>query len=84
MRFVYRFTIYSSLDEVVISSLSIYDRHGSKVFTGLGIATNNPDLGWDGRMNSINVEQGVYVYVAVVNIGGCEVINLSGDVTVIR
>jgi len=51
-----------SSNEVNITRLRIFDRWGNLVYVNDDFSTNNPGDGWDGRYNSQQAEQGVYLY----------------------
>lgn len=64
----------------------IYDRWGNLVFSiDEPIEPNIPTLGWDGKFNGQDVEQGVYVYLIKVKFIDVEDLEVyAGDLTVIR
>ncbi|MEE9438483.1 MAG: gliding motility-associated C-terminal domain-containing protein, partial [Saprospiraceae bacterium] len=63
--------------------MTIYDRWGNKQYTS-NIASDIINTGWDGTNNNKNVEVGVYVfYISLVEPDGT-IVNLFGDLTVIR
>ena len=79
------FTLFSDADDIsLIQNLSIFDRGGNKVFNNFNFLANNPALGWDGTFNDVFVEQGVYVYFAVIETSNGETFNIAGDLTVLR
>jgi len=63
-------------------SMSIYDRWGNLMFRSMN-PSEVVETGWNGRLDGTAVEQGVYVYHVQV-MENNEVINLYGDLTVIR
>lgn len=76
------FTIFASEEIEIIQGLYIYDRWGELVFVAENFEPNNPELGWDGRMNDIELEQGVYVYLVIYQMNGRTVRDV-GDVTLL-
>jgi len=78
------FTIYSDQEGIIIQKLQIFDRWGELVFVNENFLTNDPELGWDGKFDKIDVVPGVYVYFASIILPEGEIEILSGDVTVIR
>jgi gliding motility-associated-like protein len=77
------FTVYSNQDNVIVESLDIYDRWGSKVFSRSKFPTNNIEYGWNGTMNNDALTSGVYVYhCKVVDGGGFK--DIVGTVTLIE
>ena len=64
--------------------LTIFDRWGSLMFESKNFRLNDPEAGWDGRLRGEYVEQGVFVWTAMIRfINGTERI-FSGDITVVR
>jgi len=67
-----------------IDELAIYDRWGNLVFINEDFLSNDLSAGWDGRYNSRQGEQGVYLYyIYYVDDNGVDQI-LNGSLTVIR
>ena len=63
----------------------ILDRWGNEFYSAVNFEPNEEDYGWDGRgPNGVDVEQGVYVYVLVIELVNGEQMTLSGDVTLFR
>ena len=75
------FTIYSD-EDVNIEEVSIYDRWGNLMYTNNKLT--NPEVIWDGRMNDRLVEQGVYVYKIDLLSSDHEIIQMIGNLTIIR
>lgn len=59
-------------------SMQIFNRFGQLVFE-----TNNPNVGWDGKMNNEYVKQGVYFYVIYYSFPSKKIVQKKGTVTVI-
>lgn len=59
--------------------LRIYDRWGGLVYTGA-----DSSEGWDGTTTEGPAASGIYVYTVVVNMVNGEVMNLNGDLTLVR
>lgn len=71
-------------EHIASYDMYIYDRWGSQVFAGQGLAANVPADGWDGKFNGRSVTQGVYgLMLKVTFINGTE-IEKFGSVTVVR
>jgi len=70
-------------DNVLVKEMIIYDRWGNLVFVNNNFPVNSPAYGWDGSFNSGQAEIGVYVYTIVLE-NGSEIIELSGDVTLLK
>ena len=62
--------------------LMIYDRWGGIIYRELRTDVNNTDSGWDGRFNSEQVSQGVYIYSMTIYLTGLDQIEMTGSVTV--
>lgn len=63
-------------------SMKIFNRWGALIYT-----SNDPDTGWDGRFNSKDIDEGVYVYLLEfeVNQKGENIPKkIYGDVTVVK
>ena len=54
------------------------------MFFRKNFAPNDPSLGWNGKINGKNVEQGVYVYVFEIELVQSGTQIYKGDITVIR
>ena len=78
-----RFTIFGNEDLIEIRSLAIYDRWGSLVYNGLN-EFQNDSSGWNGRINGRIAEQGVYTYVANLELDDGLVRQFSGTVLLLR
>jgi len=77
---------YVHADDYVesVPLLAIYDRWGEMVFSFENGEPNNPDHGWDGTFNGLDVEQGVYVYyIDLMFVGGDKKV-FTGSITVTR
>ena len=61
--------------------LSIYNRYGQRVYFSI-----YPDEGWDGTFNGVPQEMGTYIYFikAICGSKGDNVVELKGDLTLIR
>lgn len=59
--------------------LKIYDRWGELIFE-----SNELNVGWDGTYKGKDMDQGVYVYMAVVELLNGELIKKNGNVTLVR
>ena len=77
------FTIYTNEQIEMITEMSIYDRWGNLVFQNMDFPPNQEALGWNGRFDNVEAEQGVYVYLFVYELDGRTEVE-AGDVTLIR
>jgi len=78
------FTVFGGPALEKIEKLQIFSRWGSLVFETTNIDPNDVKLGWDGRFNGEPVNPGVFVYLAQLRFVDTEVVQVEGDVTVIR
>lgn len=79
------FTVFgnpSAIGEVAL--LWVYDRWGGMVFEGKSLGVNDESAGCDGRHNGRLVLPGVYVWYAVIRLASGEILQKSGEVTVLR
>ena len=77
--------IVSTDENIVINSISIFDRWGNKVFgfTGPVLALDNPIV-WDGTFNNKILQPGVYVYFVDYNDERLSNRIRSGDITIVN
>lgn len=78
------FTIYGGPALAKIEKLQVFSRWGSLVFEANEIDPNDELLGWDGFFNDKPVNPGVFVYLAQLRFVDEEVIQVEGDVTLVR
>jgi gliding motility-associated-like protein len=78
------FTVFGGPGLERIEKLQIFSRWGSLVFETNNIDPNDERLGWDGTFKGQPVNPGVFVYIAQLRFVDQEVIQVEGDVTVIR
>lgn len=78
------FTIFSGPGLELIEKLQIFSRWGELVFEANNIFPNDVGLGWDGKFNGDPVNPGVFVYLAQLRFVDEEIVEVKGDVTVIR
>ena len=69
---------------VLIHTFAIYDRWGELIFYTENTAPNQPTAQWDGTFKGSNLNQGVYVYTALVELATGRKVQLKGNVTLIR
>jgi gliding motility-associated-like protein len=60
-----------------IRHFRIFDRWGSLLFQGSELATNDAQLGWDGKSRDQPLRTGVYIWMA-------EIVNLAGESELIK
>lgn len=74
--FGYNFTL--------INKIEVYDRWGEQVFYAENIAPGDVSKGWDGTMNGIAMNNGVYAYIITVQFETGQKTSAHGNVTLIR
>jgi gliding motility-associated-like protein len=67
-----------------IRKIQIYDRWGEMVFEGSQLPLNDEALGWDGSYRGQPLNPGVFVYVAEIEFIDDSVLQLEGDITLVR
>ncbi|WP_367391711.1 gliding motility-associated C-terminal domain-containing protein [Lewinella sp. LCG006] len=78
------FTIFSGPGLELIEKLQIFSRWGELVFEANNIFPNDEGVGWDGQFNGEPVNPGVFVYLAQLRFVDEEIVEVKGDVTLIR
>jgi gliding motility-associated-like protein len=78
------FTIYGSKTLQSIHKLVIFDRWGQPVFSKSNFPANDPKQGWNGTHHGKVVNNGVFVYVLILEFEDGETIQITGDILVIR
>lgn len=80
------FEVYGNNAIELVETLVVYDRWGGQLYKreNIDISTGSFE-GWNGRLNNIGekVNPGVYVWLAQVRFIDGEVINFTGDITVV-
>jgi gliding motility-associated-like protein len=67
-----------------VEVFQIFDRWGNQVFAKEAFAPNDPQYGWDGRLNGRDMNPAVFVYFAQVLLSTGEVTTLRGEVVLVR
>jgi len=78
------FTIFSDDGVKQILSLKIFNRWGGQIYQANDIHTNDEPAGWDGTFKGQDLNIDVFVWVALIEFIDGEIIQLSGDVTLVR
>ncbi|MEY4875220.1 MAG: hypothetical protein RL708_369, partial [Bacteroidota bacterium] len=74
------FMVLNPNDYYRLVRLEIYNRWGELVY-----ATNDKNnKGWDGQYRGVNQEVGTYIYHVTAECGGGKLMNVKGDVTLLR
>lgn len=79
-----KFTLYDNGRPVKIHNLSIYDRWGGLLWSRDNFESGKPNEGWDGSSKIKNVNPGVYVWVATIQLANGGNKTIQGDVTLIK
>jgi hypothetical protein len=64
-----------------IHNLAIFDRYGNEVFSSRAFNPDDKIEIWDGKMNGIDVSQGVYIWVAKIELVDGSLVYQSGNIT---
>ncbi len=78
------FMIYAGAKVRKVNHLFIFNRWGELLFKQANFQANDPNYGWDGRLNGQTLNNGVFIYSAEVEMIDGEVVLLTGDITLIR
>jgi len=78
------FTIYGDNDIEVIKDMKIFSRWGGLIFGNSNFGPNNPEEGWNGKIDDKILQPGTFVYFVEVQFkdGSTEV--FRGDITLVR
>jgi gliding motility-associated-like protein len=68
-----------------VDEFAVFDRWGNEMYQIRNLSPNNGGTeGWDGRVDGVDVNPGVYTYYARVTLIDTEQVLLRGDVTLLR
>jgi gliding motility-associated-like protein len=67
-----------------VKSLRIFGRWGQEVFNKTNFIANDPAAGWDGTVKGTKLQSDVFVYFAEVICSTGGIINLTGNVSLVR
>jgi gliding motility-associated-like protein len=68
----------------IIKSLRIFNRWGEVVFERSNFSPNDPSVGWDGTFKGKQLSPDVYVYVFSILCFNNQIIELKGNVTLLK
>ncbi len=68
----------------LLRRLQIFDRWGSQVYQAVGSQLNDRGHGWDGEFKGQPAGEGVYIWLAEIELPNGEVVLRNGDFTLIR
>ena len=78
------FFIFGDESVVRVNTFAIYDRWGERLFERKKFAPNDPFYGWDGTHKGQDVNSGVFVWYAEIELINGKTVVYKGDVTVAR
>ena len=80
-----RWTLYGRPDLIRgIRELQIFDRWGSMVWSGADLPIADPSVGWDGLVRGEPLNPGVFVFRAQVEYIDGAVLEVTGDINLVR
>ncbi len=79
-----RFYIQSDDKVAKILQFRVFDRWGEQVFLIENVNTNDPQYGWDGTLNGVELSSGVYAWFAEVLFIDGHVERIKGDVSLLK
>ncbi|MEM8906600.1 MAG: gliding motility-associated C-terminal domain-containing protein [Bacteroidota bacterium] len=78
------FMINAGQGVVQINTFRVFNRWGEVVFSAENFQPNDPEYAWDGMVRGKAMNPGVFVYLVEVAFSDNQVIQYSGDVTLLR
>jgi len=78
------FTIFSDEGVKQIINLKIFNRWGGQIYEANNIKTNEEPRGWNGTFKGQELNVDVFVWVALIEFIDGEIIQMKGDVTLVR
>ncbi|MBV6438875.1 MAG: hypothetical protein EPGJADBJ_00503 [Saprospiraceae bacterium] len=78
------FTVFGGEDVERIKSLRVFNRWGKAVFENFDFSPNEPQQGWDGRIQGDEAQPAVFIYLIEVLFKDGETEQYRGDVTLVR
>ena len=80
-----RFYIFARQESIrEVKSFQVFSRWGETMFEVYGFQPNDPTYGWNGLFRGREMNAGVYVYMAEIEMIDGSVVLFKGDVTLIR
>lgn len=77
-------TVFANNRVVEIESFQIFDRWGENLFAVSNIPPNNPNLGWDGRLNGKLINAQVLIYTTTLILDDGSRVVFKGDFVLMR
>ena len=78
------FYIFGGLDVAMVKELSIFDRWGNQVFFAENFPHNDASFGWNGKFRGRKKQPDVFVYYGVVELIDGFLVEVEGNVTLIK
>lgn len=78
------FNLFGGIEVEAIEDLYVYDRWGNQVYHGEEVPVSERGIGWDGNYLGKPAEQGVYAWMGRVRFINGEIVNFTGDLTLLR
>ncbi len=75
------FVINGGDDVEMVNYFRVFDRWGEKLYEATNFQANDTDYGWNGLYRGKSAANGVYIYVAEIQFIDGELIQYSGDIT---
>ena len=79
-----RFMLYSNNNALLIKSFQVYSRWGELIYERSNLLPNTESEGWDGTFKGKLVQEGVYIWTAVIQQEDKEAKHYSGDILLIQ
>lgn len=77
-----KWRIFTEIAQARVKQLSIYDRWGGMVFSTSGFHPSDNESAWNGTVNGKKCGQGVYVFMAEIEIRPGKIIPLKGEILI--
>jgi len=78
------FIIYGNAPQIEqVNLLNIYDRWGNLMFSRKEFPVNDPNFGWDGKLNGEKLNAGVFVYTAEITLITGETVLFQGEIIIL-
>ena len=68
----------------LVHSLRVFNRWGQAVFEKRDFMANDPNAGWDGKINGKTADLDVYVYIVEMYCDNSNIVPYKGNVALIR
>lgn len=78
------FYVNTGAEVVQITTWEIIDRWGNQVFSQQNVAPNDPSFGWDGEFKGRELNPGVFVYYIELELQSGNLLQLKGEVSLLR